>query len=52
MAKDWQSSPDLQAFPHEIFEEHAPSGLGTDLYPSIMCSLGGEMRRGDDPPEQ
>ncbi len=47
MSNRWTLSPDLQALISKRLSESGPAGMGTDFYPSILWSLGGEIRRGN-----
>lgn len=47
MAATWSLSPDLRTFLKGTFQEHRPNGLGTDVFPSILWSLGGELHKSE-----
>jgi hypothetical protein len=54
MPEQWRISEQLNAFLEEIFSEARPESFsgrfpasGTEFFPCIMWSLGGEVRKGD-----
>lgn len=46
MTENWHIGQNLQGLLSEKFKDKGPPGLGTDFFPSILWSLGGELNPG------
>lgn len=51
MEKKWNISPKLQTLIYDKLKQHAPDGVSSQFYPSIIWCLGGIIHNGDDESE-